>query len=148
MQSGGFLGRLLKPLLKTGLSLMKNLRKPWGKNVLIPLGLTAASAADTGVHKKILRLRVRTLIISNEQIDDIMKIVKSQEDSGSFIKFVKETCKNEAKKQKGGFLSMLLGALGTILTDEGIKAKLSGRGVRTSERTIRASQDLECCLIL
>ena len=43
---------------------------------------------------------------------------------------------------------MLLGALGTILTDEGIKAKLSGRGVRTSERTIRASQDLECCLIL
>ena len=110
--------------------------------------MTAASAADTGVHKKILRLRVRTLIISNEQIDDIMKIVKSQEDSGSFNKFVKETCKNEAKKQKGGFLSMLLGALGTILTDEGIKAKLSGRGVRTSERTIRASQDLECCLIL
>ena len=43
---------------------------------------------------------------------------------------------------------MLLGTLGTILTDEGIKAKLSGGGVRAGERTIRASQDLECCLIL
>ena len=53
MQSGGFLGRLLGPLLKTGLPLMKNLIKPLAKSVSIPLGLTAAaSAADAGIHKK------------------------------------------------------------------------------------------------
>ena len=54
-QSGGFLGRLLRPLLKTGLPLMKSVIKPLAKSVLIPLGLTAAaSAADAGIHKKIL----------------------------------------------------------------------------------------------
>ena len=55
MQSGGFLGRLLSPLLKTGVLLMKNVIKPLAKIVLIPLGLTAAaSAADAGIHKKFL----------------------------------------------------------------------------------------------
>ena len=53
VQSGGFLGRLLDPLLKTGLPLIKNVIKPLAKSVLIPLGLTAAaSAADAGIHKK------------------------------------------------------------------------------------------------
>ena len=53
IQSGGFLGRLLGPLLKTGLPLMKNVITPLAKSVLIPLGLTAAaSAADAGIHKK------------------------------------------------------------------------------------------------
>ena len=52
-QSGGFFGRLLGPLLKTGLPLMKNVTKPLAKSVLIPLGLTAAaSAADAGTRKK------------------------------------------------------------------------------------------------
>ena len=55
IQSGGFLGRLLGPLLKTGLPLIKNVIKPLAKNVLIPLGLTAAaSATDAGIHNKIL----------------------------------------------------------------------------------------------
>ena len=55
IQSGGFLGRLLGPLLKTGLPLIKNVIKPLAKSVLIPLGLTAAaSAVDAGIHKKIL----------------------------------------------------------------------------------------------
>ena len=55
IQSGGFLGRLLGPLLKTGLPLLKNVIKPLAKSVLIPLELTvAASAADAGTHKKIL----------------------------------------------------------------------------------------------
>ena len=55
IQSGGFLGRLLGPLLKTGLPLIKNVIKPLAKSVLIPLGLTAAaSAADAGIHKKIM----------------------------------------------------------------------------------------------
>ena len=57
IQSGGFLGRLLGPLLKTGLPLIKNVIKPLAKIVLIPLGLTAAaSAADAGIHKKNLRI--------------------------------------------------------------------------------------------
>ena len=52
-QSGGFLGRLLGPLLKTGLPLIGNVLKPLAKSVLIPLGLTAAaSATDTAIHKK------------------------------------------------------------------------------------------------
>ena len=51
IRSGGFLGRLLGPLLKTGLPFMKNLIKPLAKSALIPLGLTtAASAADAGIH--------------------------------------------------------------------------------------------------
>ena len=55
IQSGGFLSRLLGPLLKTGLPLIKNVIKPIAKSVLIPLGLNAAaSTADTGIHKKIL----------------------------------------------------------------------------------------------
>ena len=55
IQSGGFLSRLLDPLLKTGLPLIKNKIKPLAKSILIPLGLTAAaSAADAGIHKKIL----------------------------------------------------------------------------------------------
>ena len=70
IQSGGFLGRLLGPLLKTGLPLMKSVIKPLAKSVLIPLGLpAAASAADAGIHKKILgsgHNNNKTLIISND----------------------------------------------------------------------------------
>ena len=79
IQSGGFLGRLLGPLLKTGLPLMKSVIKPLAKSVLIPLGLTAAaSAADAGIHKKILGSchNNTTLIISNDEMDDILKIAK------------------------------------------------------------------------
>ena len=109
IQSGGFLGRLLGPLLKTGLQLIKNVIKPLAKSVLIPLGLTAAaSAADAGIHKKILGSGNNiTLIISNDEIEDIIKIVKSLEDSGLLLKGVTETVQNEVKKQKGGFCSML-----------------------------------------
>ena len=58
IQSGGFLGRLLGPLLRTGLCLMKSVIKPLLKNVLVPLGLTAAaSAADAGIHKKSLSIK-------------------------------------------------------------------------------------------
>ena len=76
-QSGGFLGRLLGLLLKPGLSLMKNVLKPLDESVLIPLGLkAAASATGAVIHKKILGSGMTTLIISNEEINDIMKIVK------------------------------------------------------------------------
>ena len=76
IQSGGFLGRLIGPLLKTGLLLIKNVIKPLAKNVVIPSGLTAAaSAADAGLHTKVLGSGTTTLIISNEEMNDIMKIV-------------------------------------------------------------------------
>ena len=84
MQSGGFLCRLLCPLLKTGLSLMENAIKPSAKSVLILLGLTAAaSAADAGIHKKTLRSGTVTLTISSDEMEDIIKIVKSPEESES-----------------------------------------------------------------
>ena len=58
IQLGGFLGRLLGPLLRTGLPLIKNVIKPLTKSVLTPLGLTAAAAAaDAGIHKKNIRIR-------------------------------------------------------------------------------------------
>ena len=87
--SGGFLSKLLGPLLKKGLPLIKNVIKPLVKSVLIPLGLTAAaSAADAGIHKKILGSGNTTLIISNEEINDIMKIVQALEDSNVLLKGV------------------------------------------------------------
>ena len=110
IQSGGFLGRLLDPLLKTGLPLIKNLIKPLAKSVLIPLGLNAAaSAADAGIHKKFLgsghdNNNTTTLIISNKEIEDIIKILKSLKDSGLLLNRITETVQNEVKEQKGSFL--------------------------------------------
>ena len=116
IQSGGFLGRLLGPLLKTGLPSIKNVIKPLAKIVLIPLGLTAAAyAAYAGIHKKILGSGNTTLIISNEEMNDIMKIIQALEDSTILLKGVTKTIKNEIKEQKGGFLSMLLCTLGASL---------------------------------
>ena len=118
IQSGGFLGKLLGPLLKTGLPLIKNVIKPLAKSVLIPLGLTsAASAADAGIHKIILGSGNTTLIISNEEMNYIIKIVQALEDSNILFKGVTETVKNETKEQKEGLLSMLLGALGVNKND-------------------------------
>ena len=126
IQSGGFLGKLLGPLLKTGLPLISNVIKPLAKSVLIPLGLTAAaSAADAGIHKKILGSGNTTLIISNKDMEDLIKIVKSLEDSGLLLNGVTESVKNEIKEQKSGFLSMLLGTLGASLLGN----LVAGKGV-------------------
>ena len=146
-QSGGFLGRLLGPLLKTGLPLMRNVLKPLAKRVLIPLGLTAASATDAAIHKKIfgssrpsdLASPMTTLIILNEEMNDIIKIVKSLEESGLLTKGVSETIKNEAKEQKGRFLSMLLGTLCASLLGNLLTGKDT---IRAGEGTIRAGQGL------
>ena len=139
MQSEGFIGRLLGPLLKTGLPLIKNVITPLAKSVLIPLRLTAAaSATDAGIHKKILgsgnhpSLNITILIISKNKMEDVIKTVKSLEDSGLLLKGVSETVQNEAKEQKWGFLSMLLGTvdanlLGNILAGKGINR--AGEGV-------------------
>ena len=87
IQSGRFLGRLLGPLLKPGLPLIKNMIKPLAERALIPLGLTAtASAADAGIRTKILGSgNMTTLIISSHEINDIIKIIKSLEDSGLLL---------------------------------------------------------------
>ena len=75
----------------------------------------AASAAHAGIHKKILgSCHNTTLIISNDEMKVILKIFKYLEDSGLLLERVSETTKNEAKEQKGGFISMLLGTLGGI----------------------------------
>ena len=75
-----------------------------------------------------------TLIISNDEIHDIIEIVKSLEDFGLLLKGVTETVQNEVKEQKGGFLSMLLGILGAsllgnLLTRKGIYRARKGIGV-------------------
>ena len=134
IQSEGFLGKLLSPRLKTGLPLIKSVIKPLPKSVLVPLGITAAaSAADAGIHKKILGSgsdhNNTILIISNDEMDDILKIVKSLEDSGVLLKDVSETIQNEAKEQRGVFLSMLLGTLGASLLGDILSKGLSGKGV-------------------
>ena len=108
-KSGGFLGRLLALLWKIGLPLIGNVLKPLTKSILIPLGLTAAPAAtDAAIHKKMFGSGNTILIVSNEGMNDIMKIIKSLEKSWLLIKGVIETIKNEAKEQKEGFLRMLL----------------------------------------
>ena len=153
IQSGGFLGRLLGPLLKTGLPLIKNVIKPLAKSVFIPLGLTAAvSAVDAGIHKKTSGSGNRhtssashtTLIISNNELDGIIKIVKSLEDSGLLLEGLSKTDQNEVKEQKGGFLSMLLvtlGAslLGNLLTGRAVNGAGKGKGInRAGEGIVRA----------
>ena len=117
IQSGGFLGKLLSklagPLMKVAM--------PLAKNVLAPLGLTAAmSAIDGGIQKKIhgsgatKGAGVKS-IIEQEDMKDIMKIIKALENSGILLKGVSKTIINETKEQRGGFLSMLLGTLGASL---------------------------------
>ena len=143
IQSGGFLGKLLGPFLKTGLPLIKSVIKPLAKSVLVPLGLTAAaSAADAGIHQKILgsgHNNNTTLIISNDETDNILKIVKSLEDSGVLLKGVSETIQHEAKEQRGGFLSMLLGTLGASLLGDILSKGFSGKGIiRAGEGAIKA----------
>ena len=96
IQSGEFLGRLLDPLLKTGLPLIKNAVKPLAKSVLIP-------AADARIQRKILGSGSMTLIISNEEMNDIMKIVQALEDSDILLKGVTKTIKNEKKNKKEDF---------------------------------------------
>ena len=143
IQSGGFLGRLLGPLLRTGLSLLKSVIKPLVKSVLVPLGLTAAaSAADAGIHKKISGSDYKNnakLIISNNEMNDILKIVKFLKDSGVLLTGVSETIQHEVKEQRGGFLGMLLGRLGASLIGDILLKSLSGKGViRAGEGTNRA----------
>ena len=112
IQSGGFLGKLLSklaaPLMKVAL--------PLAKNVLAPLGLTAAmSAIDGSIIQKEIHGSGVKLIIEQEDMNDIMKIIEALENPGILLKGVSKTIENETKEQRGGFLSMLLGTLGASL---------------------------------
>ena len=125
IQKGGFL-KFLMSLLKSGLPLLKSVVKPLGM-----LGLNdATSATDAAIYKKILGSgNHTTLVISNNDMQDLLKIVKSLEDSGILLNGITETVKNEVKKQQGVFPSMLLGTLGASLLGDLLTKNLSGRGV-------------------
>ena len=108
IQSGGFLGMLLSKLAGP----LRKVAMPLAKNVLAPLGLTAAMAAiDGNIQKKIHGSGVKS-IIEQEDMNDIIKIIEVLENSGILLKGVTKTIENETKEQRGGFLSMLLGTLG------------------------------------
>ena len=133
---------------------MKNVIKPLAKSALTPLRLTTVvSAADAGIHKRILGSRTTTLIISNDEMEDIVKIVKSLEYSGLLLKDLSETSQNEAKEQKEGFLSMLLGTfgpslLGNMSASKGAIATSQGQGInRAGQGIIRAGHGSEGSLI-
>ena len=138
IQSRGFLGNLLSklagPLMKVALAL--------AKNALAPLGLTTAmSAIDGSIQKKIHGSGATKgagvkLIIEQEDMIDVMKIIKALENSGILLKGVSKAIKNETKEQKGGFLSMLLGTLGASLL--GILLTGGKRIMRAGDGIVRA----------
>ena len=132
IQSGGFLGKLLSqlagPLMKVAM--------PLAKDVSAPLGLTAAmSAIDGSIQIRIHGSGVK-LTIEQEDMNDIIKIIKALENSGILLKGVTKTIENETKEQRGGFLSMLLGTLGASLLGN----LLTGRKgmMRAGEGIVRA----------
>ena len=96
------------------------------------------SAADAAIQKKIYGSGTPSLIISNEEIEDIMKKVKSIEESGLLIKGISETIKNETKEEKGGFLPILLETSAASI----LRNALTGKGViKAGEEIIRADQN-------
>ena len=131
IQSGGFLGSLLSKLADPSMKVAA----PLGKNILASVALTAAmSAIDGAIQKKIHGSGTTTLIISNEEMNDIIKMLQALEDSNILSKGVIKTIKSETKEQKGGFLSMLLGTLGVSLLGN----FLTGKGiVRAGEGIVR-----------
>ena len=116
---------------------------PLAKNVLAPLGLTAAMSAINGSIQKKMRGDGATkgagikLIIEQEDMNDIMKIIEDLENSGILLKGVKKPVENKTKEQRGGFLSMLLGTLGDSLLGN----LLSGQGImRAGEGVVHAGE--------
>ena len=126
--------------MTAGLPLMKSVLTPLAESVLLPLGFSEEmSAADAAIQTKIYGSGTTALIISNEEMKDIMKIVKSLEESGPLIKGIKETIKNEVKEQQGGFLPILLGTFTASI----LRNALTGRGViRAGEGTNRAGKNV------
>ena len=125
------MGRLLQPLLKTGLSLIRNVLKSLAKSVFILLRWMAVVWA-LDVHQKMFGSGFTTLIISNEEMNDIMKIVKSLEESRLLLKGVSKTIKNKAKEQKGGCLRMVLEVLGANLLWSLVTGKNTMRAINAT----------------
>ena len=114
---GASLDKLAGPLIKVDI--------PLSKKFLTPLATTAsASAIDGAIQRKMLGKGI-TLVISNEEMNDIIKIIKSQENSGALIDGVSETVKHEIKRQEGGSLGMFLVILGASVLEN----ILAGKGV-------------------
>ena len=140
IQSGGFLGSLLSKLAGP---LMK-VAAPLAKNILAPLGITAAaSVIDAGIQKKMHGSGTSTLTISNEDMNDIMEIVQALEDSNILLKGVTKAIENETKEQKAGFPSMLLGTpgaslLGNLLSGKGMVRAGSGYPSKKGKEIVRA----------
>ena len=135
IQSGGFLGKLLSKLA----SRLMKVAMPLAKNVLAPLGLTAAmSAIDGSIPKKIHGSGVK-FIIEQEDMND-MKIIEALENSGILLKGVSKTIENETKEQRGGFSSMLLGTLGASLLGNLLA---DGKGImRGADGIVRAGDGI------
>ena len=112
------------------------------KKFLAPLEITAGSSAiDTGIQKKIHGSGTTTLIISNKEMNDIMKIVQALEDSNILLKEVTKTIKNETREQRGGFLGTLVGTLGSILLGNLLSGKgflRTGYGNKKGKEIVRA----------
>ena len=116
IQSGGFLGKILGPLLKTGLALLKS---------------------------------VIVIVISNGEMNEIMKIAQALEYLNTLLKGVTKTIKTETKEQKGGFLSMLLGTLGASLVGDLLTKNLSEKGtLRAGEGFLSQEKGLKKALML
>ena len=131
---GGSSGGLLRPLLKFGSPLKENLIK--ASAVLIPLGLTTAAwTTDVAIHKNVFGTDMTGMKISNEEMNDIIKIDKSLEESGSLIKRVSKIIKSGAKEHKGGFLRMFLGTVGASLLGNLLTSKSK---ISEDEGTVRA----------
>ena len=133
--------------MAAGLPSTKSALTPLAKSVLLPLGVTAAaSATDTAIQLKIFGSCTTALIISDQKMDDVLKIVKSVGESGLLIKGVSEIIKNETKKQKGRLLGTLLGTFGASLFGNMLAGKgviRAGEGtIRGGERTIRAGEGI------
>ena len=113
---------------------------PLAKNVLAPLGLTAAmSAIDGSIQKKVRGEGIK-LVIEQKDMNDIIKIIEALENSGILLKGVTKTIENETKEQRGGFLSMLLGTLGASFLGN----LLSGKGLpRADEGIVRAGEGIK-----
>ena len=149
IQSGGFLGSLLSkfvgPLMKVAV--------PLAKNVLAPVGITAAaSAIDAGIKKKktMHGSGTTSLMISNKEMNDIMKTVQALEDSNILLKGVTKAIKNETRERRGGYLGMLLSTLaftllGNMLTRRGFLR--TGYRNKKEKGVVRASTKIAAQLL-
>ena len=125
IQSSIFLGSLLCKIA----GLLMKVAVPFAKNILTSLVITVASTIDAGIQKKIYGSGTTTIIISNEEINDIMKIVQALKNSNIFLKRITKTIENQTKDQKGGHSGMLLSTLvasllGNMLAGKGTVSRI------------------------